>query len=187
MLERERERQKKRYAKQTKSLASHSGVTYSLYLCCFLHPSSFLSFLFFCFLLPSSLPFYLSHSLFTFFYQSLSLTPAKGIHILINLNGYTKGSKNEIFALRPAPIQLSYLGFCGTMAAPEWNHYLVTDKTCVPPKTPMRDHYTESMLYMPHCHIVTDHKQSARDVLDPEKCKTREDYGLSDDRFVGEN
>ncbi len=29
-----------------------------------------------------------------------------GIHVLINLNGYTKGSKNEIFALRPAPIQV---------------------------------------------------------------------------------
>ena len=29
-----------------------------------------------------------------------------GIHILINLNGYTKGSKNEIFALQPAPIQV---------------------------------------------------------------------------------
>lgn len=28
-----------------------------------------------------------------------------GIHILINLNGYTKGAKNEIFALKPAPIQ----------------------------------------------------------------------------------
>ncbi len=29
-----------------------------------------------------------------------------GIHILINLNGYTKGAKNEIFALKPAPIQV---------------------------------------------------------------------------------
>ena len=29
-----------------------------------------------------------------------------GIHILINMNGYTKGARNEIFALRPAPIQV---------------------------------------------------------------------------------
>ena len=31
---------------------------------------------------------------------------ADGIHILINMNGYTKGARNELFALRPAPIQV---------------------------------------------------------------------------------
>lgn len=31
-----------------------------------------------------------------------------GIHILINMNGYTKGARNEIFALRPAPIQVIF-------------------------------------------------------------------------------
>ena len=36
---------------------------------------------------------------------------ADGIHVLVNLNGYTKGSRNEIFALRPAPVQLLYMGF----------------------------------------------------------------------------
>ncbi len=35
-----------------------------------------------------------------------------GIHVLINLNGYTKGSKNEIFALRPAPIQVNIVVLC---------------------------------------------------------------------------
>lgn len=29
-----------------------------------------------------------------------------GIHILVNMNGYTKGARNELFALRPAPIQV---------------------------------------------------------------------------------
>jgi protein O-GlcNAc transferase len=33
------------------------------------------------------------------------------IHILVNIQGYTKGSKNEIFALKPAPIQVGFLGF----------------------------------------------------------------------------
>lgn len=32
-----------------------------------------------------------------------------GIHILVNMNGYTKGARNEIFALRPAPIQVNIL------------------------------------------------------------------------------
>jgi hypothetical protein len=34
---------------------------------------------------------------------------ADGIHILVNMNGYTKGARNEIFALRPAPIQVGYV------------------------------------------------------------------------------
>ncbi len=32
-----------------------------------------------------------------------------GIHILINLNGYTKGARNEIFALQPAPVQVKWI------------------------------------------------------------------------------
>ena len=36
------------------------------------------------------------------------------VHILVNLDGYTKGNRNEIFALRPAPIQISFMGFCGS-------------------------------------------------------------------------
>ena len=34
-----------------------------------------------------------------------------GIHILVNMNGYTKGARNEIFALRPAPIQVSIINW----------------------------------------------------------------------------
>ena len=37
------------------------------------------------------------------------------IHILINMNGYTKGARNEIFALRPAPIQVMWLGYPGEL------------------------------------------------------------------------
>ena len=39
--------------------------------------------------------------------QAADRINADGIHILINMNGYTKGARNEIFALRPAPIQVS--------------------------------------------------------------------------------
>lgn len=40
-----------------------------------------------------------------------------GIHVLVNLNGYTKGGKTEIFAARPAPIQVSVMGYASTMGA----------------------------------------------------------------------
>ena len=57
-----------------------------------------------------------------------------GIHILVNLNGYTRGARNEVFAARPAPIQMSFMGFAGTLGA-EWCDYLLADKIAVPPQT----------------------------------------------------
>jgi len=57
-----------------------------------------------------------------------------GIHILVNLNGYTRGARNEIFAARPAPIQMSFMGFAGTLGA-EWCDYILADATAIPPET----------------------------------------------------
>jgi tetratricopeptide (TPR) repeat protein len=59
---------------------------------------------------------------------------ADQIHILVNLNGYTRGAKNEIFAARPVPIQMSFMGFAGSLGA-EWCDYLLADSTTVPPRT----------------------------------------------------
>ncbi|KAB8349722.1 hypothetical protein FH972_023737 [Carpinus fangiana] len=61
-----------------------------------------------------------------------------GCHILVNLNGYTRGARNEIFAARPAPIQMSFMGFAGTLGA-EWCDYLLADEIAVPPST-LRPH-----------------------------------------------
>jgi tetratricopeptide (TPR) repeat protein len=59
---------------------------------------------------------------------------ADGIHVLVNLNGYTRGARNEVFAARPAPIQMAFMGFAGTLGA-EWCDYLLADDTAVPPDT----------------------------------------------------
>lgn len=59
---------------------------------------------------------------------------ADDIHILVNLNGYTRGARNEVFAARPAPIQMSFMGFAGTLGA-EWCDYLLADETAIPPDT----------------------------------------------------
>ncbi|KAH6890029.1 glycosyl transferase family 41-domain-containing protein [Thelonectria olida] len=56
------------------------------------------------------------------------------IHILVNLNGYTRGARNEIFAARPAPIQMSFMGFAGTLGA-EWCDYILADSTAIPAET----------------------------------------------------
>lgn len=138
------------------------------------------------------------------------LIHADGIDLLINLNGYTKGARNEIFALRPAPIQVgpppptlarkgrcarclltscpcpppfqvSYMGFCGTLGA-DYVQYLVADPVVIPNEA--RPFYTERLIHMPHSYFVNDHRQSARYVLDTKALPTRADYGVPEDKFV---
>lgn len=106
------------------------------------------------------------------------------IHILVNLNGYTRGARNEVFAARPAPIQMSFMGFAGTMGA-EWCDYLLADDTAVPVDTlrPWRRNvdledkleeensvsedddwvYGENIIYSRDTFFCCDHKQSAPD------------------------
>ncbi|GAB2295664.1 hypothetical protein Dimus_029818 [Dionaea muscipula] len=103
------------------------------------------------------------------------------IQILVNLNGYTKGARNEIFAMQPAPIQVSYMGFPGTMGA-TYIHYLVTDEFVSP--SHLSHIYSEKLVHLPHCYFVNDYKQKNRDVLDPHCQPKRSDYGLPDDKFI---
>jgi len=106
-----------------------------------------------------------------------------GIHILVNLNGYTRGARNEVFAARPAPIQMSFMGFAGTLGA-EWCDYLFADATAIPPST-LRPHrsnlsltdvtrddaegegqdwiYSENIIFGRDTFFCCDHRQSAND------------------------
>ncbi|XP_049369936.1 probable UDP-N-acetylglucosamine--peptide N-acetylglucosaminyltransferase SEC isoform X2 [Solanum verrucosum] len=103
------------------------------------------------------------------------------IQILINLNGYTKGARNEIFAMQPAPIQVSYMGFPGTTGA-TYIDYLVTDEFVSPMK--YAHIYSEKLVHLPHCYFVNDYKQKNCDVLDPNSQLKRSDYGLPEDKFI---
>ncbi|XP_075229585.1 O-linked N-acetylglucosamine (GlcNAc) transferase sxc isoform X2 [Lycorma delicatula] len=79
-----------------------------------------------------------------------------GIHILVNMNGYTKGARNEIFALRPAPIQVMWLGYPGTSGA-SFMDYLITDVVTSPLE--LASQYSEKLAFMPHTYFIGDHKQ----------------------------
>ncbi|XP_024982517.1 probable UDP-N-acetylglucosamine--peptide N-acetylglucosaminyltransferase SEC [Cynara cardunculus var. scolymus] len=103
------------------------------------------------------------------------------IQILVNLNGYTKGARNEIFAMQPAPIQVSYMGFPGTTGA-NYIQYLVTDEFVSPFK--LVHIYSEKLVHLPHCYFVNDYKQKNLDVLDPNCQPKRSAYGLPDDKFI---
>jgi protein O-GlcNAc transferase len=39
------------------------------------------------------------------------------IHVLVNLGGYTKAARNDIFATRPCPVQMSLMGYAATSGA----------------------------------------------------------------------
>lgn len=63
-----------------------------------------------------------------------------GIHILINLNGYTKGARNEVFAARPSPILMSYMGFAGTLGS-SWCDWFIADPVVCPPSMVATDQF----------------------------------------------
>jgi len=81
---------------------------------------------------------------------------ADGIHILVNMNGYTKGARNEIFALRPAPIQAMWLGYPGTSGA-SFMDYIITDRHTSP--ISLASQYSEQLAYMPNTFFIGDHMQ----------------------------
>ncbi|XP_021934917.1 UDP-N-acetylglucosamine--peptide N-acetylglucosaminyltransferase 110 kDa subunit [Zootermopsis nevadensis] len=81
---------------------------------------------------------------------------ADGIHVLVNMNGYTKGARNEIFALRPAPVQVMWLGYPGTSGA-SFMDYLITDVVTSPLE--LASQYSEKLAYMPHTYFTGDHRQ----------------------------
>jgi predicted O-linked N-acetylglucosamine transferase (SPINDLY family) len=78
-----------------------------------------------------------------------------GIDIAIDLGGFTRGGRPGIFALRAAPVQVSYLGYLGTMSA-DYMDYLIADEILVP-ATHQR-HYAEKLVYLPS-YQVNDSKR----------------------------
>ena len=68
-----------------------------------------------------------------------------------------QGARNEIFALQPAPVQTSYMGFPATMGA-SFLPYLITDAVVAPESC--RHCYSENLALMPNCYFVNDYKHA---------------------------
>lgn len=92
------------------------------------------------------------------------------IDIAIDLKGFTQGHRAGIFAYRAAPIQVSYLGFPGSMGA-EYIDYLVVDQTVVPPHS--QQFYREKLAYLPNSYQANDRLRSISGRL-----QTRQSVGL---------
>ncbi len=99
-----------------------------------------------------------------------------GIDILLNLNGFFGLARTGVFSMRPAAIQVNYLGFPGTVGAP-YIDYIVADRTVIPEAE--RPHYVEKVVYLPDSYQPND---STRAIS--EWPRTRSEAGLPDDAFV---
>lgn len=65
--------------------------------------------------------------------EAAQLIRRDGIDILIDLTGYTANARTEILAYRPAPVQVNFLGYPGTMGA-GFIDWIIADPICIPPE-----------------------------------------------------
>ena len=100
---------------------------------------------------------------------------AAEIDVLIDLQGLTGGCRPNILAYRPAPVQITWLGFPGATGLPEID-YVLADKYVIPEE--MARYFTEKPLYMPECFQVNDRKRVSSPPL------SRKEYQLPEDAFV---
>jgi protein O-GlcNAc transferase len=107
--------------------------------------------------------------------QIAALARTLEIDIAVDLGGYTQHARPRIFALRTAPVQVSYLGYLGTMGA-DFMDYLLADEVLVPRE--LRRHYSERIAYLPSYQA----NDSRRPVA--EKVFTRAELGLPASGFV---
>jgi len=83
------------------------------------------------------------------------------IDILIDLKGFTQDARTNIFARRPAPVQVSYIGYPGTMGA-SYIDYIIADRTTIPDES--RRFYSEKIVVMPNSYQVNDSKRVVCDI-----------------------
>jgi predicted O-linked N-acetylglucosamine transferase (SPINDLY family) len=107
--------------------------------------------------------------------QIAALAREHEIDIAIDLGGYTRDSRSGILAQRAAPIQVSYLGYLGTMGC-AFIDYLIADAVLVPPAS--RQYYSEKIAYLPS-YQVNDSKRPL-----PQKSFSRAQLGLPETGFV---
>lgn len=101
---------------------------------------------------------------------------ADQIDVLVDLKGYTREARSSILAYRPAPVQVAWLGYPGSLGA-DYIDYALVDADVVPPE--QAPYYSEKLLYMPGSYQVNDDEQAAADEV-----PTRAAAGLPAKGFV---
>jgi len=88
--------------------------------------------------------------------ESAARIEADGVDILVDLKGYTTDARPEILMRRPAPIQVNYLGYPGTMGSAAVDYVLV-DPVVVP--VDQQPYFTERLVHLPDSYQVNDRRR----------------------------
>ncbi|WP_432380646.1 methyltransferase domain-containing protein [Duganella sp. P38] len=107
--------------------------------------------------------------------QAARTIRAHEIDILVDLHGLTLGARPQIIAYRPAPVQLTYLGFPGSTALPGID-YVIADEFLITPE--MEPFFTEKPLRLPDCFQINDRQRAIAPT------PTRASVNLPDEAFV---
>ncbi|WP_374536029.1 O-linked N-acetylglucosamine transferase, SPINDLY family protein [Chitinimonas taiwanensis] len=100
---------------------------------------------------------------------------ADEIDILIDLKGWTRATRCDVLAWRPAPVQVHYLAYPASLGA-SWCDYLIADHTVIP--SGEERHYQEAIVRLPTCYQINDR---ARAMASP---PSRQAAGLPEQGFV---
>lgn len=76
--------------------------------------------------------------------QIAEIVRDREVDILVDVNGFTQNARTGVAALRPAPVQVNYLGYPGTMGAP-YIDYIIADQIIIPPEA--QSHYYENCIF----------------------------------------
>lgn len=98
------------------------------------------------------------------------------VDVLVDLTGYTLGTRPQILALRPAPIQVNWLGYPGTMGTDSLD-YLIADPFIVPGN--QEQFYAEHVIRLPDCYQINDRRREVS-----ARAPTRAECGLPDSGVV---
>ncbi len=98
------------------------------------------------------------------------------IDIAIDLKGHTQDARTGIFALHPAPVQVNYLGYPGTIGA-EYIEYLIADPILIAKEH--QQFYDEKIVYLPHSYQVNDSTK-----VISHRTLSRAELGLPENAFV---
>ena len=100
---------------------------------------------------------------------------ADKVDILVDLKGYTYHARPAISAYRPAPVQVSYLGYPATMGA-DFIDYIIVDPFVVPAS--QQPFFSERLVHLPCSYQVNDRRREVA------RARTRKDWGLPTEGLV---
>jgi len=94
---------------------------------------------------------------------------ADSIDILVDLNGYTRGGRSQVLALRPAPVQVAYVGYPATLGG-SLADYFIADNIAVPASA--ENSFAEKIVRLPHAYVPASHRSFE---LAPASVRSEED------------